>query len=87
MKVAMPERTLFLTLRSDPVCPWIISTSSDLSTVSTKLLNIGVDKCRLESKEENESVVAMSGLTYCQNPNSTNNSIELNLRLDYILTP
>jgi hypothetical protein len=23
---------------------------------------------------------------YCQNPNSTNNSIELNLRLDYILT-
>jgi hypothetical protein len=23
----------------------------------------------------------------CQNPNSTNNSIELNLRLDYILTP
>jgi hypothetical protein len=24
---------------------------------------------------------------YCQNPNSTNNSIELNLRLDYILTP
>ena len=24
--------------------------------------------------------------SYCQNPNSTNNSIELNLRLDYILT-
>ena len=25
-------------------------------------------------------------LMNCQNPNSTNNSIELNLRLDYILT-
>ena len=24
---------------------------------------------------------------YCQNPNSTNSSIEQNLRLDYILTP
>ena len=60
----MPERTLFLTPRTDPVSPRIISASSDLSTVSTKLLNIGVDKCRLESKKGNEFVVAKSGLTY-----------------------
>jgi hypothetical protein len=28
----------------------------------------------------------LSPVKYCQNPNSTNNSIEVNLRLDYILT-
>ena len=63
IKVAMPERTLFLTPRTDPVSPRIISASSNRSTVSTKLLNIGVDKYRLESTEGNMFVVAKSGLT------------------------
>ena len=60
----MPERTLFLTPRTDPVSPRIISASSDLSTVSTKLLNIGGGKSCIESKEGNKFVVAKSGFTY-----------------------
>jgi hypothetical protein len=38
-------------------------------------------------KNNEEGDVDTKGVDHnCQNPNSTNNSIELNLRLDYILT-
>ena len=46
--------------------------------------------CNFSSAENLASLSLQDGATnfyYCQNPNSTNSSIQQSLRLDYILTP
>ena len=59
--------------------------------VTLHLQSFAVDQTLyLKSKKQNVHsklpLVLFSNYYYCQNPNSTNNSIDLNLRLDYILT-
>jgi hypothetical protein len=61
---------------------WISDESSLASDPTTKCLI-----CFLETWTLNKCAQHNHQKSNCQNPNSTNNSIDLNLRLDYILTP